>query len=287
MFALLKDSIRKIYPPEARRLWGLNTFKGQRPVNKNHVDELVKASNMGLFTMGWIAVARNGKEDLLANGQHVLKVIERTNKPHRCVVSEYECPTANDVWLLFSTFDHHRKRNFRDTMRAARESGALPGDLTGIPVDVLSRAGKAVYIANMADPVFVTVPDKAQVYAVKRYAEEIEFIALMAASSQPRTVTSKIGMCVAMAKCYRANKKKALEFFPDVITGENLTAKDPAYKLRGELIDPKPTQGTYKGAAAQREFYVRAVSWWNVFVSGEKKSSIRYRPDKDLPKVLK
>ncbi len=95
----------------------------------------------------------------------------------------------------------------------------------------------------------------------------------------------KNGVAAAIIGTHRKCHAKAAEFWKKVADGIGFSSKsDPAYRLREHLLDGIAHGGHHRNL--QRNTYALSIAWWNSWITGEKRSSVKLAAMDRLPKIL-
>lgn len=285
MYKLVKTETRSVTPQEAKSFLLLNTFAGQRTPNNRNIRRYADAILDGKMRPVQIAIAtlRDGSQ-VMMNGQHVCYAIELAETEQLAHVEHYECQTNEDAWQLFATFDVHQSRTQKQIFKAAH---GLFNDsrLSEVPLAILAACGTALMcIDGKAEPNFhasARATEKTlQPALVDKYADEV----LAVNRWNTRKHMIRVGVIAAIIQTLRKDNKKAITFWTLISDGIGFTSKqDPAYRLREDLLDGLPTIG---GSNRHKAFYCLCISWWNSWITGDKRQSVKVRSIERLPKVL-
>jgi len=206
-------------------------------------------------------------------------------KPVKCIVSHYTCDSEDDLWHLFATFDVHATRTQGQIFKGARPF--LKDDrLHAMPLRILSACGSALaIIGDKGKPNFnrhSSISKTPKVEAVNDNSDAVLWVnGLINKNTQH---LSRVGVIAAMIATRRANKEMADSFWKVVADGIGVTSKDSqAWRLREKLLHSGASLNSRHGHFIA---YSICVSWWNSFVAGEKRNSVKIQVLKEAPAVL-
>jgi hypothetical protein len=280
--------IRPVTPKESENdFLSINNFPGQRDLNPAKARAYADGLNDGSFRCAPIDIATgpNGVKYLM-NGQHTCTAIVIHGKPVKCIVSHYICETEDDLWRLFATFDVHATRTQGQIFKGARPF-LKDERLHGLPLRVLAACGSALaIIGDKGKPNFnkhSALSKTPKVEAVNTHSDEVIWVNAFLNRSTDHML--RVGVIAAMIATRRANKELAFSFWKLVADGIGVTSKDsPAYKLREKLIH----SGWTANNTRNNHFvtYSICVTWWNCYVTGEKRNGVKVQAMKEAPVVL-
>jgi hypothetical protein len=287
MFQLIRRKIEKVGVDEAETFLTHNDYEGQRPLRRAHVATLVEQMAGGTFTLGHIAVARqgwNGGGWLLANGQHQCNAVLEVGEPIQAVVEEYDCKTPEDFSRLYRTFDNNAVRSLSEI--ALPEARSLKLQWSRKFIGIL-LAGIS-FIEGHAG-----IHKSKRVEFLKKYIREGNCIyELFHSYTFPEYRHIARGPVVsAMIVTFRKDAADAETFWAEVRDGERLAASNPSFKLRNYLLTS--TVGIGRGVSAPslnaavsyREMYGKCIVAWNAFRRGDP-TALKFYADKPLPKAI-
>ncbi len=286
MFEKISSKIEDITKRRSETLALLNTFEGQRPINRTQIAILSAAMSDGSFRRGEIAIAHFGDKEILMNGQHQLRSSIETGQTFCAALDRYRVQNEQDLWRLFATFDVHKPRTAGDVMRAAKPllSNEL---LRSVPLRVLSTCGSAlVYLGEGTKPTFGTTVAARSLRAelVDKFSEDVLFVAKWS----DHIPMLKTGVVVAMIVTHRKNPDAVAEFWDRVIVGDNLQKGSPQFQLRRTIVEGlRSTKQLAGGSRTLIAIYGTCIHWWNAYISGQPRKLVRTsRIDKELPEAL-
>jgi hypothetical protein len=290
-FILVSREIIEVDVEKAKKYLEYNSFKSQRKLNKDHVNDLAKKMKNNLFTTAEIALATKNTQDdvVLANGQHVCSAIVLSGKPQYCTVSVYKVFTELGLSELFRQFDGHKKRNIQDMVRVEKDSLSLSWNnklatilVTAASIEKLSLPNFESYSKNFSPD------DKTKL--LRDYLEEGNFIKRIVydeSDSIPRHL-QKGPIYYVMFNTWRIAPKDAHSFWTRVRDGENLTKKMPEFILREFLLKASSFSSRKEKQyrrATNHEIVFKCRVAWNNFREG-KQTAIKYFPDKNPPELV-
>lgn len=274
---------RDVSPREVNeKFLPINNFPGQRPLNLKKVKLYAIGMESGSMRPVSIDVATgpNGIKYLM-NGQHVCTAIVDFGKPFKASVSYWTCDTEDDLWKLFATFDTHASRTQSQIIKGARPFLKDP-ELHEMPIRLLSACGTALDIIKTPKPIFTkSLGDKSEkVSLIDSHSDEVLWINRF----KEHDHLTKVGIIAAMIATARKNTARAVEFWELVATGVSIpTEKHPAYRLREKL---KEGAKRPSGSAQHFELYCTCICWWNSFITGESRRSVKISSITEPPEVI-
>jgi hypothetical protein len=281
MYELESSRTEQISTRRAEEMLRRNTFDGQRPVNKNWVQHLANAQKTGTFTKGHIAFGVNGNNtDVLMNGQHQLHASILSGTTITATIDRYRCHDKDDMWHLFATFDTQRPRSERHVMKAAR--GFFSRELQGVPLDILAACGTA--LLWLGGGTVANFNAKAASKAMKadlcqQYEKDVLEVARYARDGE-RIHVPVAGAIIATS---RKNIQKARPFWERVIGGDQLVRNTPQWHLNKSLgsTGDRFTSGMGRNTG----IYSLCVAWWNAYLAGTPRVSVKLASMKTIPEV--
>lgn len=287
MYRYIRSETKELTPAECEQLLQFNTFPGQRQRNirraRLYADSMIDGSMLPAAVD--IASMPDGSS-ILMNGQHVLTACVLAGKNYLFRVTYYECETSDDAWRLFSKFDTHPSRTGRQIMKGAR---GLFKDarLHDVPLAVLTHCGVALMTlgGGTNEPVFITngVVDKS---IQPRLVDENPDDVLYVAEFSDKRHLMRTGVVIAIMAIHRKGNGKADEFWRKVADGVGFTSKtDPAYRLREQLLEGV-IQADTTNSGRHRIYYSLCVTWWNAWISGDKRTMVKLGAMERVPKIL-
>jgi hypothetical protein len=286
MFQLVQRKIKKVGVDEAEKFQSYNCYDGQRPQRPKHVGILAEAMIDGTFTLGHIAIARqgwNGGEWMLANGQHQCAAILQVGAPIVAVVEEYDCQTPEDFARLYRTFDNNAVRSLSEI--ALPEARALKLDWGRRFISIILSGISFIEGHN-------GVHKSKRVEFLKKYIREGRLIHdLFKPVIFPEYRHLARGAVVAaMIMTLRKDAAEAETFWEEVRDGENLRGNSPSLRLRNYLLSTTigvgrgVTSPSLNAAASNREMYGKCIVAWNAYRRGDP-TALKFYADKPLPKI--
>jgi hypothetical protein len=291
VYKLISSNITTVTPRKSEGFLQINTFSGQRPLIEGIAQRYGRAMADGRFRRGEVAVAicPDGSR-VLMNGQHQCRGSVVSDASFKATVDLYKCPTWEDVWHLFGTFDVHRVRSSGNIMKAA--SGLFANEaLRVLPQRLLNVCGGALAaLGGGTKPVF-KIPNEDRLRRpelVEQYADDV----LRIASYPPDTIPFlRIPVVAAMIVTFRLNPEKAREFWDRVLLGDNLRRHSPQWRLRNALSVPsgKSLRNSTKSLLDSRvragAVYATCIVWWNTFLEGVDRHAVKIGAMKSLPEA--
>lgn len=292
MYHLTRETIvRTIDPKEAQSLLSFNEFEGQRKLNQvkaRRYSELMESHRMRPVDVAIMTVP--GGIKYLANGQHVLTAIIMYGKPFWARIEYYKCDTKQDAWHLFSTFDVHAARTEQQIARAAR-GNFEDENLHIIPYALLQYAGSALFFLSNGKMNFNLKPSNKTVKMdlVEEHSEEVVWLNSLQPSKNDaasRRILDRVSVITAMLATHRVEPEKATEFWRQVRDGEMLKKTDPQKRLHDALNCGLGSYAWKRKGDITRTVYCLCAVWWNAWITGENRNSVKLRAIKEIPKVL-
>lgn len=290
MFRLDSSSTNPLGPQKAAELLRINNFVGQRPLNRSHVGRLIELMKLGQFVKANIAVGEDPKtgHKYLMNGQHQLTAIQESGLVVKATIDYYKVDEESDFSKLFATFDTNRPRTSQHILHAARP---LMADerLRNMPLRLLQNVTSALYILRGDKPDFTSTKaplPTAKVDLAEDCAEEVVWIHRLFAQAGvgDSVAMPTVGVIVAILATSRASQPKAEEFWLPVLSSANLEKGSPQWSLNRWL-----NSGGNRGAEGSTRRFVEAVTcvcWWNSWINGETRRSVKTASISEMPRVL-
>ena len=289
MFQLISRKIKEITPTVAEKILECNIYDGQRPIRKKHVKVLSNAINDGVFTVGHIAIAKqgwNGGDNMLVNGQHQCNAVLESGASINAVVEEYQCKTPSDFALLYRQFDNNAARNLAEV--------ALP-EARALKLDWDKRFLGCFFagIAIVERFIDMSISKNQKVEYLKKYIPEGKFInALIKEKGTKDTKHIARGAVIAaVIVTYKKNANDAKIFWTEVRDGENLKSNSASLKLRNYLLSTSSGYGrgvsapSLNPSASLHEMYSKCIIGWNAYRKGDS-TQLKYFANKQLPKAI-
>lgn len=289
MYQLISRKIKEITPDVADKILQSNIYDGQRPKKERHIKVLCDAIENGLFTVGHIAIAKqgwNGGDTMLANGQHQCTAVINTGLPINAVIDEYQCKTPEDFALLYRQFDNNATRTLADI--ALPEAKAL-----GIKwsKEVINRVLSGIGFLENHNT--LSTHKNKRVESLKKYIAEGNAIndILSCVNSSENKHLRRSAVIAAMIVTFKKCSADAETFWEEVRDGENLKSSSPTLKLRNYLLSTNTAFGrgvnapSLNKAAGTREMYSKCIIAWNAY-RREDSTQLKYFADKETPKAI-
>jgi len=281
MFKLTNQiQVRNVTPEEARELLAINNFPGQRrlhPLKARHYADLMHSRRMRPVEFSIMTLPCGSK--YLANGQHCAQAIILHGKPFPATVSHWKCETNEDAWHLFASFDVHGTRTEQHIMCAAR--GFFNEGLQEMPLRTLQCCGSALHILGDGDsPRFSGQPTHKE-RKPELVIENEDAVIWVHQFSDERHLM-KVPVVAAMIATWRANAEEAQSFWWALKTGDNI--RGSTRTLRDQLLKNE-VGGSATGGGPDRAkaIYSVCVAFWNTFMRGEERRSVKLATMKEVP----
>lgn len=278
---------KKVDATEARRYLEVNNFPGQRNLNNAKANQYALLMSSGRMRPVDVDMALcPGGIRYMMNGQHVCTAICVYGKPFDARIQHWKCDTLEDAWHLFGTFDVHAARTEGQIIKAARPF--LPG-MEDVPLRLLRACATALATLQTDPPIFTGLKmvktEKADLLAP--HIDQVMFAQKMHdLCGNERVAIMRTPAITAMIATYRRNKTKSEAFWTDVCSGEMLTKDMPQYKLGALLLTGDiGATSVIGGNTASKLIYTHCISYWNTWVTGGNRRSVKARAMKSIPKV--
>jgi hypothetical protein len=287
MYQLISRKIKEVTPNLAEQFLKANIYDGQRPVSDKQLRVLSDAIDSGLFTVGHIAIAKqgwNGNDSMMANGQHQCNAVISTGIPINAVVEEYNCKTPEDFSLLYRQFDNNKSRTLDEvTLPEARALNL--------------NWHRMIIKAVMAGMGFIEghtgVHKNKRVECLKKYVTEGNFIndTLSCVKSTESKHLRRGAVVAAMMITFKKCSHDAEIFWEEVRDGEGLKGNSPSLKLRNYLLSTNCGFGrgvnapSLNAAGSYREMYSKCIIAWNAYRRGDS-TQLKFFADKKMPKAI-
>lgn len=286
MFRLTTTATNQIGSKKAAELLRLNNYEGQRDMNRRHVEKLLQRMKDGRFVKGQIAIGvhKASKTEFLMNGQHQLAAITEFDRPVAVTVDYYEVDSPRDFVDLFATFDVGRKRTQTHIVSAARV-GFQDVRLKELPLRFIANIGSALLACSEAQTDFRIKPkdEMSKVELVEAHATEVlDIFNMLSAGDRPDKVP--VGLMGAVILTFRASPKHAQEFWPNILSGASLEKNSPQWRLN-KYVTAGPGAHKSGGWGKMFEECVTAIAWWNAWMTGDTRNSVKVGSMKDIPRV--
>lgn len=274
-----------IQPSDAAEWLKLNTFPGQRPLSGDKAKAYAEKLRIGAMRPVGIDFAKCPDDrTYLVNGQHCLTACIIAGIPMKCVVTRYRCESWGDAHELFASFDVHASRTQGHIMHAARALWQNDS-LRALPLRTLANCGSAL-IALDAGANFEALLDAgktARASAVESHAEEVIWVYNVTKNAQHMM---RVGVAAAMIATLRKRPKTATEFWSRVESGVGFKSEvDPDRKLREYLVGTD-CRGSVTSRGHHAEVYAVSISWWNSYVTGKPRNSVKLAAMLKTPEAL-
>lgn len=275
---------RKITPKEAEQFLALNNFPGQRALQEakaKRYGELLTAGRLRPVEIAF-ATCPDGNRYLM-NGQHVCQGCVWSGREMHAKLEYYKCETWTDAWQLFATFDVHASRTQNQIFNAAR---GLFGneELRSVPIRVLSACGAALVSLNNGKVDFRRIHKTADKTSKPQLVEEHAKDVLWIQTFADAPFMMRVGCVTAMIATHRKNAEKAEIFWRKVQSGLGFKSKtEPEKRIRDFL--QSPTVGQMNSRSHHEAVYATCICWWNSFVTGESRHSVKIAAMSEMPAV--
>jgi len=276
----------EVSPRKAEEFLHLNTFPGQRPMSPRKVNTYASLLKEGRFRVAEVALAKtpDGRQYLM-NGQQTCQASMMSQIGFTACYQEYDCLTDRDLYALFGSFDVHGVRSEIDLIRGVR--GLFKHkELNELGLQVLQLCSSALfYLGDGISPNFSNKANTKIAKAMLVDQDNVKDEVLMVNEYvQLGGARPKVAVVVAMLATFRKNPVKARLFWDRVIGGDKLERGSPQYNLHNFLASSSPTAGT-GGLHGHTTRYKTCIAWWNSFVEGTSRMTVKVEAMKTLPEV--
>lgn len=286
MFSVIRIEVRQVDQALATQLDALPRYEGQRPLRPNTLRALRHKLRMGIYTQATMAVAvlrYDQDREVLINGSHTVEVLKDL-PPGESVpgtLTYYEARDPDELGRLYSQFDNGvGVRSAKDfarekVTRLGRWKQWRPKTSEGLTaacywlehrgVTPLSREMRAETIG----PEHIPVGD---------------FIDRFMRDASARDLVDRMAVMAAIVATWRLAPEDAADFWPPVLTNDQLLPDTPQWRLNQYLTRYRTTaarqiavrrraQGaavTLGAAALQADQWNACIAAWNAFRRGVK-----------------
>ena len=279
---------RKVTAKECASFLDYNNFPGQRALSEGKARRYSDLLISGLLRPVEIAFATcpDGNRYLM-NGQHVCQGCVWANREMDATITYYKCETWTDAWKLFATFDVHAARTQGQIFGAAR--GLFTNEsLRDVPIRVLQSCGSALACLTKDSAEFSRGQKTADKITKPQLVEDNPKDVLWVSTFSDASHLMKVGCVAAMIATHRKSPTKAEEFWRKIQTGLEFKSKtEPEKRLYDFLNNGNASSKTHTNSKTHHGImFATCVSWWNSWVKGEKRISVKVAAMQEMPKVL-
>jgi hypothetical protein len=289
-FTPKNDAIRTLTSDFANWYLALPNLPGERPLDADHVEDIVRKMDAKVFMGEQVNVAtiEFGGKTYKGNGQHTCTARLRYNGTHDYKVRHlhYVVPHKSAASKLYRQFDpSFSGRSYAHLMRQASESNGVYAVVGSARVVILFAAaaafhkgGKTVFGKSQVDRDF-------KIEAPLRDKAGLAFLAnCLGARNQARHMWREAIAC-AIDQTRRIDPAFAETFWHKVRDGDGLRAGSPELRIRNWLMQSSAKNGG--GASKARpagfhEMYSRCIHAWNAAREG-RTTDLKYYANADLP----
>lgn len=310
----------ELTPDLAKHYLGFNTYKSQRVIRPNHVEELLDKMKDGRFRYGNIAFAcldNKLSSDVMMDGQHVCEAVIKFGKSVAAVMEKYKCPDEDHMATLYRQFNI-LQRSFSDCAKAKHFAMGFrwpmwitEKTLAALAVDFkLSSQSQSTISSIMGSPaggggvggvttgkqanfckILFTLDQKTDL--INDHIEDAEFLANLIRnvdgtwkSKATVKLIDKAIILMMMFRTRRISEENAFVFWTSLIEGEGLLSSSPIYHLREWLMRSRMATTTMNRSLIQnREFVSRITRAWNAYRNGGNPKSIYVR-EQAIPDLI-
>ncbi|RLC22285.1 MAG: hypothetical protein DRI57_00240 [Deltaproteobacteria bacterium] len=266
----------------ASNLLQFNNFWGQRILQPTHVQRLEKEIENDNFLDANIKMAMYDGSIYLVNGQHTCHAVINTKKQVDITYAEYKCDSEIELSDLFIKIGQDKKRTLKDRVRM--EMGVLKNSAN---LDVVTLIASTNNIRNYKKG----ATDEDKILPLRGQLDFIEFVNNLFYPEVTRYWKQqvqhmfKVAVMHAIMLTWDKDQEVAVNFWNAIRDGENLTKRDPQYKLREYLKNTVTSRNTSNKTGANNiEITTKCIHAWNAF-RAKKPTTLRYVRGKGLPKV--
>lgn len=254
-------------------------YAGNRPISEAKANEYAESMRRGRwrFTGEPLIFDEHGR---LLNGQHRLSGVAKSGAAILFLVVD----GVPDSELAYESMDQGKKRTAADSYKGPNANSVMA---TSRILHMLEMSGRMPPWNVPLKDRLVSNEDKIR-YA-QSLGEQLTESVSYCRNSQPRSFCSTHGVRppTLAAIHYLTTKTSpvdANEFFPPLITGANLSDRDPRFALRNRLISMKSSVSTGE-SISQQVVYCLFVKAWNAFRSGQDVKMLRWRTPEPIPAI--
>lgn len=259
--------IESVDPVQARRWLKENNVRNRR-LRPGRVEDLKQAILRGEWRMDGSPIRFSVTRKLL-DGQHRLKAIEEAGRTVQCLIIRGLDESAQEV------MDRNLGRTYADKLQIDEEPNATT---LASAVSLMWRYengyfgkesfGKRASFPQLDDVLNRHPELRRSVTAAGNYIKKVRM---------PRAY-----IAVARTIFLGISEEDADRFFSDLMTGENLTAVDPAFRLREAL-----TQNALSSSKRYSSDHLLALTFkaWNLFRKGEPCKNLSFRAGGAAPEA--
>lgn len=275
---LMDDAPFSLTIESAMGILEFGTFKGERPVDDRHVQELFDEMANGRFRAEHvrIAVAVMGGDTFRINGQHTCWARTYMPKGYECVVRKlvYRVPNYEELKKLYSFFDPaYSSRTTNHLTRLLLLDTKATEGLSPTVIGHLSSAFKFWFWGDSR----AALRRQGHNEVAMQVQKNPELFQAVAAFYQPFIKTPHVArrqaVIAAIFECWDKRPTLAMDFWKPVCDGLGLTDKEDArYVLMRWLQSHnlETTQDKTKKSTSAEEMYRICINAWNRWRAGEK-----------------
>jgi anti-sigma28 factor (negative regulator of flagellin synthesis) len=252
-------SVRSVDPVLARK-WLRDHNVRNRKLRPNRVEDLKQAILRGEWRMDGSPIRFSLSKKLL-DGQHRLKAIEESGRTVQCLVIWGLDENAQEV------MDRNLARTYADKLQIDEEPNATT---LASAVNLMWRFEHA-YFGRESFGKRASFP---QLDDVLNRHPELRRSVTAAGSYTQKIKMPRAYIAVARTVFLGLDEADADRFLSDLMTGENLTAVDPAYRLREAL-----NQNALSASKRYSSDHLLALTFkaWNTYRKGEPCKNLSFR----------
>jgi hypothetical protein len=278
-----KPQIILLTPEMAKRLLLQNNFDSQRKPRIFWINYLANKITQNRFTTGSIALAHHNGTVVMVNGQHQCQAVMQVGKKIYVTFEKYLCPEPSDVSELYREFDSHLPRSLGDVVQVEIDSLGLKW-----PKTLASRLASAGAMVLYGYPKGSNATKDVKVETIAYFLPaNHEIIKLYAQSAKDFKHLNRGPVLTTMIASHNKCQRDWPGFWIPTRDGDNLRKNDPRKMLRDYLIEVLLVGGNTNGRhpVTYREMLCKSITAWNAYRKGTT-TSLRYYPDKPMPRVL-
>lgn len=275
---LLKDSPLNLTFEKAEEFLSLATFKDERPVADNHVQELYDEMANGRFRGEHVRMAQclvtAENVTFRINGQHTAWARLSMPKKYDCWIRylEYSVPGHEDLKKLYSTFDpQYSSRSAKHLTRLLLSDTAA---VEGLSSNIIGHLAVGYKFWKWGEEGRRQGPNEVAVAIQKEHELFIRVGRFVSPFFKTPHIGHRSGVIAAMFECFSRRPTFAEEFWKPVCDRIGLSTKtDARYALMTWLerhgIDIAPTGRRGKLSTKSEEMYRVSINAWNKWRAGE------------------
>lgn len=261
-------TIRSIDPVLARK-WLKDHNVRNRKLRPNRVEDLKQAILRGEWRLDGSPIRFSATKKLL-DGQHRLKAIDESGRTVQCLVIWGLDESAQEV------MDRNLGRTYADKLQIDEEPNATT---LASAVNLMWRFENGYFGKES----FGKRPSFIQLDDVLNRHPELRRSVTAAGNYRAKVKMPRAYIATARTIFLGLSEEDTDRFFTDLVTGENLTALDPVYRLR-EALNQNATSSSKRYSSD----HLLALTFkaWNLFRKGEPCRNLSFRAGGAAPEAF-